>query len=185
MALLGTYADSRTIATIATSGSATFAHGLGSAPNVVIVSPEQTAVASSASVPIYASQFDATNVTVNLAALQGNPVLNNPEYRGTVRLGIPRDSREALVARKPVTTTKGHPDVGWWYSLACKEMNLQREQKCLPALAKRQGHKSNSVLQLRSGKRGGRGSPAGGQHPLPQHHPVVGMPVAHVPCFSP
>jgi len=64
MALLGTFIDSRTIATIATSGSATFAHGLGADPHLVIVQPEGTAAASSASVPMYAVAHDASNVTV-------------------------------------------------------------------------------------------------------------------------
>lgn len=64
MALLGTFVDSRTLATIATSGSATFAHGISGGPDFVIIQPEGTAVASSASIPHPLAQFDATNVTV-------------------------------------------------------------------------------------------------------------------------
>jgi len=64
MALLGTFIDSRTIATIATGGSATFAHGLGADPHLVIAQPEAAGTASAASIPMYAVAHDATNVTV-------------------------------------------------------------------------------------------------------------------------
>lgn len=64
MALLGTYIDVRTIATIATQGSATFAHGLGAAPDFVFAQYEASATNSSASIPQLAVAHDATNVTV-------------------------------------------------------------------------------------------------------------------------
>lgn len=72
MALLGTFIDVRTIATIATSGSATFAHGLGAAPSFVFAQPRAAAVGSSGSMPTYAVAFDAINVTVfNVGAAAG------------------------------------------------------------------------------------------------------------------
>ena len=43
MALLGTYIDVRTLATIATQGSSTFAHGLGAAPDFVFAQFEAAA----------------------------------------------------------------------------------------------------------------------------------------------
>lgn len=63
MALLGAYIDERTHAAINSNASATFAHGLPAAPDLVIIR-ETTSSASSVShinpVPI----FDATNVSI-------------------------------------------------------------------------------------------------------------------------
>lgn len=64
MALLSTFIDVRTLAALATSGSSTYSHGLGAAPDFVFVQPELAGVLSSGSNPAYAAQFDGTNVTV-------------------------------------------------------------------------------------------------------------------------
>lgn len=74
MTLLGTFIDVRTLAAIATQSSATFAHGLGAAPDFVFVQQEVAATLSSASVGQYACGFDATNVTVyNVGQVNGTP----------------------------------------------------------------------------------------------------------------
>lgn len=64
MAVLGTFIDVRTLATIQTGASSSFAHGLPAAPDIVIFSLTNAATSSSASVPQFAYNADATNVTV-------------------------------------------------------------------------------------------------------------------------
>lgn len=60
MALLGSFIDVRTIASLASNGSVSFAHGLPGAPDFVIVQATETSQAGD-----WASVFDATNVTVS------------------------------------------------------------------------------------------------------------------------
>ncbi len=62
MALLGVLMDSRTLAGIAASGSSTFAHGLPSSPDEVMVQ-ENTTTDSTGSMKI-AVKWDATNVSL-------------------------------------------------------------------------------------------------------------------------
>ena len=64
MALLGTFIDSRTIASIATNGTSTFAHGLPASPDFVIVTPNVTAASSTSHVGQLTPVWDATNVTI-------------------------------------------------------------------------------------------------------------------------
>jgi hypothetical protein len=62
MALLGSYIDSRTLAAIASGGSSSYAHGLGAAPDIVIIH-ENTTTNSTTNIKL-AWKADATNVSV-------------------------------------------------------------------------------------------------------------------------
>jgi hypothetical protein len=64
MALLGTFIDVRTIASIASNGSASFAHGLPAAPDIVLFQATETGSATTVQ-PGWAVAFDATNVTIS------------------------------------------------------------------------------------------------------------------------
>lgn len=65
MALLGSFIDSRTIASIASNGSTAFAHGLPAAPDFVIAIPLGAATtASGSSIAFPRVTSDATNVSV-------------------------------------------------------------------------------------------------------------------------
>lgn len=63
MALLGTFIDKTTMASIAAGGSASYAHALPAAPDVVIVQ-EKTTAATNVSAVKLVGIADATNVTV-------------------------------------------------------------------------------------------------------------------------
>ena len=76
MALLGTFIDVRTLATIATQGSAAFAHGLPATPDMVMITLTGAATGSTAAVPQFAYNADATNVSIyNIGANAGANVL--------------------------------------------------------------------------------------------------------------
>lgn len=62
MALLGTYIDSRTLAALTSGASASFAHGLPAAPDLVFVH-ENTTTDSTADVKL-AWKSDGTNVSI-------------------------------------------------------------------------------------------------------------------------
>lgn len=64
MALLGSFIDVRTIASIASNGSASFAHGLPASPDFVFVQATETGSATTASGD-WAIAFDATNVSIS------------------------------------------------------------------------------------------------------------------------
>lgn len=64
MALLGSYIDVRTIASIQTGATATFAHGLPASPDFVIVVPSVTTASSASHMGIPSAVWDATNVTI-------------------------------------------------------------------------------------------------------------------------
>lgn len=63
MALLGTYIDSRTRAAIAAAGSASYAHGLPSTPDLVYV--QENATTDSTGNIKLAWNADATNVSIS------------------------------------------------------------------------------------------------------------------------
>ena len=63
MALLGTFIDQRTAAAITAAGSASFAHGLPAAPDMVFIE-EVTSAASNVSAIKLLAVRDATNVSV-------------------------------------------------------------------------------------------------------------------------
>ena len=60
MTLLGSFIDVRTIASLASNGSVSFAHGLPAAPDFVIVQATESSEPGD-----WASVFDATNVTIS------------------------------------------------------------------------------------------------------------------------
>lgn len=62
MALLGSYIDSRTIAALTSGASASFAHGLPAAPDLVVVH-ENTTTNSTTGIKL-AWKSDGTNVSV-------------------------------------------------------------------------------------------------------------------------
>lgn len=66
MALLGTFIDSRTFAGLTTTQTTSFAHGLGAAPNFILL--QQIATAATNGVGGLQATFDATNVTVGNSA---------------------------------------------------------------------------------------------------------------------
>lgn len=73
MALLGSFIDNRTIASIASNASSSFAHGLPAAPDFVIVQMTGTAtVAATVAQPSYNS--DATNVSLFATGIATQPV---------------------------------------------------------------------------------------------------------------
>lgn len=74
MALLGSFIDSRTLASIESNGSTSFAHGLPAAPDFVIIQGVSSAsgVSSNAmALPRYAA--DATNVSLFGVGLAAGP----------------------------------------------------------------------------------------------------------------
>jgi hypothetical protein len=62
MALLGSLIDARTVASFASNGSATFAHGLPTTPDIVLAMPNGAATSASGVIPIFTA--DATNVSL-------------------------------------------------------------------------------------------------------------------------
>lgn len=72
MALLGSFIDSRTIASFASNGSASFAHGLPAAPDFLIIAGNQAATTSLGIIPTWTA--DATNVSL-FGSAQQTPVL--------------------------------------------------------------------------------------------------------------
>jgi len=73
MALLGSYIDSRTIASFASNASASFAHGLPAAPDFLIVAGVGAATTASGVAPLWTA--DATNVSLFGSAGQSSPLL--------------------------------------------------------------------------------------------------------------
>ncbi len=63
MALLSAFVDSRTRTAIAAAGSASFAHGLPAAPDLVVV--HENATTNSTTSVKYAWSSDATNVSIS------------------------------------------------------------------------------------------------------------------------
>ena len=73
MALLGTYIDSRTIASFASNATPSFAHCLPSAPDFVLIQGIQAATTASGVVPNYSA--NATNVSLFGSATNSSPDL--------------------------------------------------------------------------------------------------------------
>lgn len=73
MALLGSFIDSRTIASFASNASASFAHGLPAAPDFVIPLGLGAATTASGVMPLYTA--DATNVSLFGSGSQSAPLL--------------------------------------------------------------------------------------------------------------
>jgi len=71
MALLGSFIDSRTNALIATTASTSFAHGLPAAPDIIIITPNNTAATNGVG-GLYATS-DATNVSILNSAAANSP----------------------------------------------------------------------------------------------------------------
>ena len=70
MALLGSYIDVRTLVSIVTNGSLTFAHGLPASPDFVLCMPAAS-TGSASGWQGWAPLWDATNVSVfNIGFLQ-------------------------------------------------------------------------------------------------------------------
>ena len=75
MALLGSFIDSRTIVSLASNASTTFAHGLPAAPDFVLLQPTGAATTSaSATSLVPRSDSDATSVSLFGGGL-GSPAL--------------------------------------------------------------------------------------------------------------
>lgn len=88
MALLDTLIDSRTLAAIASSGSSTFAHSLGGAPDFVLFEATTGAVgtgaqsmSSNGGPAVLAYAADATNVTVFNIGSQNSDVVRAISFR--------------------------------------------------------------------------------------------------------
>ena len=64
MGLLGTFIDQRTLAGIAAEGSASFAHGLPAAPDIVFMEEVTTSAATNVSAIKLVAIRDATNVSL-------------------------------------------------------------------------------------------------------------------------
>lgn len=73
MALLGSFIDSRTIASFASNASASFAHGLPAAPDFLIVAGIGAATTNSGVAPLWTA--DATNVSLFGSATNSSPLL--------------------------------------------------------------------------------------------------------------
>lgn len=73
MALLGSFIDSRTIASFASNASASFAHGLPAAPDFVIPLGLGAATTTSGIAPLFTA--DATNVSLFGSGSQSSPLL--------------------------------------------------------------------------------------------------------------
>jgi len=74
MALLGRYIDQRTVASFASNASASFAHGLPSAPDFVIIAGSGAATTASGVIPLW--NADATNVSLFGSGSQSSPLLS-------------------------------------------------------------------------------------------------------------
>ena len=72
MALLGSFIDVRTIASIASNGSASFAHGLPAAPDFVIITGFTSATVASGASALPSYSRDATNVSLFGTGVNGN-----------------------------------------------------------------------------------------------------------------
>lgn len=72
MALLGKFIDQRTIAGIASSSSASFAHGLPAAPDFVIIAGFTSATVASGAAGLPSWAADATNVSLFATGIGGN-----------------------------------------------------------------------------------------------------------------
>lgn len=72
MALLGTLIDARTIASIASNGSASFAHGLPATPDFVFISGFTSATVASGASALPSYSADATNVSLWGTGVNGN-----------------------------------------------------------------------------------------------------------------
>lgn len=73
MPLLGSYIDSRTVASFASNASASFAHGLPAAPDFVLCLGLGAATTASGVSPLFTA--DATNVSLFGAATNSSPLL--------------------------------------------------------------------------------------------------------------
>jgi hypothetical protein len=73
MALLGSFIDSRTIASFASNTSASFAHGLPAAPDFLIIAGIGAATTASGVVPLWTA--DATNVSLFGSATNSSPLI--------------------------------------------------------------------------------------------------------------
>lgn len=73
MALLGSFIDSRTIASFASNASASFAHGLPAAPDFLVVAGVGAATTASGVAPLWTA--DATNVSLFGSGGQSSPLL--------------------------------------------------------------------------------------------------------------
>lgn len=72
MPLLGSFIDSRTIASFASNASASFAHGLPAAPDFVIVQGIGAASTTSGIIPLWTA--DAINVSLFGSGSQSSPL---------------------------------------------------------------------------------------------------------------
>ena len=72
MALLGKFIDQRTLAAIASNGSASFAHGLPAAPDFVIIAGFTSAIVASGASALPSWVADATNVSLFGTGVGGN-----------------------------------------------------------------------------------------------------------------
>jgi len=72
MVLLGSFIDSRTIASFASNASASFAHGLPAAPDFLIVAGIGAATTASGVAPLWTA--DATNVSLFGSGGQSAPL---------------------------------------------------------------------------------------------------------------
>ena len=72
MALLGSYIDVRTLASIASNASASFAHGLPASPDFVLIELTGTATVAATITP-YLHNFDATNVSLFATGIAMQP----------------------------------------------------------------------------------------------------------------
>jgi hypothetical protein len=76
MALLGSFIDSRTIASLSSGASASFAHGLPAAPDFIVVNALGNAtVASGAALAMPRVSTDATNVSLFQTGIDNSAVL--------------------------------------------------------------------------------------------------------------
>ena len=72
MALLGKFIDHRTIAAIASNGSASFAHALPAAPDFIIIAGFTSATVASGASALPSWVADATNVSLFGTGVGGN-----------------------------------------------------------------------------------------------------------------
>lgn len=74
MALLGSFIDSRTVASFASNASASFAHGLPGVPDFVLVQGVGNATTAGGIIPLVSA--DATNVSLFASGSQSSPLVN-------------------------------------------------------------------------------------------------------------
>ena len=72
MALLGSFIDVRTIASIGSAASASFAHGLPAAPDFVIMTAFTSATVASGASALPSYSQDATNISLWGTGVNGN-----------------------------------------------------------------------------------------------------------------